>query len=827
VNRPHFIISTGRCGSTLLSSILRSHPEILSISELFTPLHPSAFPPGQLSGQRFWELLSSPREDASLLLKHGLEPPEFLYPLDGSKRFTRATGVPPICVTALPFLSEDPDRMFESLERFVLGLPPLDVGSLYQRLFDWLAESNGKRMWVERSGSSAMYVGDLIANFPGARFVHLTRDGRACAMSMSRHPVFRMRFAAGMLESALGYDPYQEPRRSPDAALPAHLEPLMPDSFDPEVLRSLPIPVDRFGRQWSAMIVGAERRLDAVPSADVLRVSYERLLADPEPEIARLLGFLGAEDPGGGWLQRAASLLQDRQSPWTELPASERDALERACKPGMQRLQARESGAALRRASPGGRGRAIASRVRRMPGRPGWLAGRRGRRRAAGLPPGPSSPFSEQVAAWRADPEGFLRSCHDRYGDWFSIYLASYRSPPAPFVVFSDPQAVKALFVGGAALSGAAEVHRNVQMVIGSGSTIMLDGDAHLQRRRIVLPPFHGDHLAQYEHVMGEIAEREVGSWTPGESVQLAARLSAVSLEVILRVVFGVQDPARLATMREVVPQLSRPRIALSDAWQDRGRFAQEAEFRTAGATLAALLDSELAERRAARGVSGGADVLSLLMRAGTETGEQLSDEQIQAELRGLIGGGYETTSAALAWTFEFLMHHPAAMARAREDAGTGDGRYLDAVVKEALRLHPPVPVVTRLLRRRWRYGELDLAPGTGLAPCIYLAHRNPELYPRPDEFRPERFMDGAPETYAWLAFGGGVRRCIGASFAQLEMRIVLRTVLKRFVLEPASTELQRAACWRGLVLAPPGGTHAVVTTPQSGTVRSTVGGLA
>jgi hypothetical protein len=297
VARGRFIVSTGRCGSTLLGSLLGTHPSVLNVSELFSALQPDAFPEGTIDGGRFWALLSEPREDWSTVIRERAEPPELVYPLDGGGRFDRTTGVPPIAAICLPTLSDEPDRLYAELEEVVPSFPPAPIGAMYESLLRWLGERLGRPLWIERSGGSLAYCGKIAAAFEGARFVHLYRDGCDTALSMSRHVFFRAALA---------------------------------DGGDP--------PLERFGHRWSATILLGTDRLAALAPADVLHLSLADLVASPRATLERLVEFFELPAPPPDWLDRTAARVTPRPRPSVELPRAERERLERACTLGERRL---------------------------------------------------------------------------------------------------------------------------------------------------------------------------------------------------------------------------------------------------------------------------------------------------------------------------------------------------------------------------------------------------------------------------------------------------------------------------------------------------------
>lgn len=338
---PRFIVSTGRCGSTLLSTLLGAHPAALNVSELFAALQPGGFPPLTMSGEAFWAMLAEPKGAWTMALRHRLEPREFAYPVDGGARFTRKTGVPPIAAICLPTCSDEPDLLFRELESLVPTFPDAKVGVLYTSLFEWLTARLGKTVWIERSGGSLAYCGEITAHFERGKYVHLYRNGYDTSVSMSRHVFFRMAVVREMLIEAVGFDPYENAR--PGAGhlrLTPELARLLPETFDPQAFWRLPIPLDRFGRRWSAMILHGTNQLAKLPESQVCHVSLEQLVAAPDTTLRRLLDFLEVRQPPAAWLDAArASVAKttSRRRPGTS--AHEDERLLRACEPGERRLQ--------------------------------------------------------------------------------------------------------------------------------------------------------------------------------------------------------------------------------------------------------------------------------------------------------------------------------------------------------------------------------------------------------------------------------------------------------------------------------------------------------
>ena len=425
------------------------------------------------------------------------------------------------------------------------------------------------------------------------------------------------------------------------------------------------------------------------------------------------------------------------------------------------------------------------------------------------LPPGPSWPAAAQTLAWVTRPKPFLRRAHAKYGDTFSIQLRTGEN----FVMLTDPDAVKQVFTGDPEIFRAGEGNRVLLPLLGRHSVLLLDGKEHLRQRKLLLPPFHGERMQRYREIMVEATAREVATWTPGQPLQLARRMQEVTLEVIMRAVFGVTGQAELAHLRTVLLELldwtMAPSRFLRLAALPPEKLETYGPLRRALGPVDAALLGEIARRRQADDLDEREDILSLLLQARDAEGAGLTDAELRDELLTLLVAGHETTATALGWAFERLVRHPGALHPATEDARGGDGAYLDAVGKEILRMRPVLPIVVRRLREPVTIAGYDLPAGVDVAPCIYLVHHREDLYPDPDAFRPERFLGVKPGTYTWLPFGGGVRRCIGAAFAQFEMTTVLGEVLRAVDLRAVTPASERTSR-RTITLVPGRGAEAV-----------------
>jgi cytochrome P450 family 135 len=415
---------------------------------------------------------------------------------------------------------------------------------------------------------------------------------------------------------------------------------------------------------------------------------------------------------------------------------------------------------------------------------------------AAPLPPGPRLPAAAQILNWLFRPIGFLQSCRRRYGDTFSIVFPGFETP---MVIVSAPEDVARLFK---ARDSGLPPGRSVALepLLGSRSILLLEGAEHLSRRRLMLPPFHGERMRAYEETITGIAQEEIDGWPLEQTFRLHPRMQALTLEVILRAVFGVSDAKRMATLRPLLGRLlddtASPLMQVRFLLSRRLAAIPDplAELRDSLSEVDRIIALEAAERRADPDLEAREDILSLLVAARFDDGQPLDDGELRDQMMTLLLAGHETTATALAWTFDLLLRHPAVVAALRSELATGSEDLLKATISESLRLRPVIPLAGRRIHHPLRVGDYELPAGADVSPAIWLTHTRPQSWPDPLRFRPERFLDGAPDTYAWIPFGGGVRRCLGAAFAEFEMRIVLREVLLRCQLEPARARAERIA---------------------------------
>jgi cytochrome P450 family 135 len=428
------------------------------------------------------------------------------------------------------------------------------------------------------------------------------------------------------------------------------------------------------------------------------------------------------------------------------------------------------------------------------------------------LPPEPSNSPLVQTLRWTLRPLAFMNECRERYGDSFSLRFLGFERP---MVLISDPAAIKALYMER---ENGLPPGRNIVLepILGSQSLLLQEGAEHLARRKLMLPSFHGERMRSYEAALDEIVTTEIDSWPLDTEFPIHSRMQAVTLEAILRIVFGVADGPRLERLRgmlsTVLTETASPRSQLIALATRRFRGGNAfARYEKQLKEVDDLLYAEIAEHRTRPDLADRDDILSMLMLAEFEDGGTMSDKELRDQLMTLLLAGHETTATALAWTFDLLLRHSQPLQRLRDSLEAGEDDYLRATISESLRLRPVLPLAGRRLAKELSVDGLTLPAGTDVTPAIWLTHTRADIYPEPFAFRPERFLGDGPESYAWIPFGGGIRRCIGASFAEFEMRIVLREVLIRCDLHKASPAPEQTGR-RNITLSPKAGTPVVVT---------------
>ena len=411
------------------------------------------------------------------------------------------------------------------------------------------------------------------------------------------------------------------------------------------------------------------------------------------------------------------------------------------------------------------------------------------------LPPGPRLPQWVQLIVFMRYWAQFVTACRRRYGKVFTIRAAM--APPMVYV--SDPAEIKKVFAGDPSIFHAGEANAMLGGLLGDTSVLVIDDDVHRERRRLMLPPFHRDAVARQAGLMAEIAATNIAGWSVGRPFAVAPKMSEITLEVILRTVIGASDPARLAALRAVMPKLlnvglwasfaiARPELQRRRLWRALRDRMQEADR---------LLYAEIAERRADPNLAERTDVLAMLVRATDEDGRALSDRELRDQLMTLLVAGHDTTATGLSWTLERLTRHPTILDKAVQAADAEDSagdEYLDAVAKETLRIRPVVFDVGRALKEPVELAGYQLPAGVLVVPAIGLVHSDSQVYPDAERFDPDRMVGANLSPTTWFPFGGGNRRCLGATFAMVEMRVVFREVLRRVELATtmAPIETQR-----------------------------------
>jgi cytochrome P450 len=422
------------------------------------------------------------------------------------------------------------------------------------------------------------------------------------------------------------------------------------------------------------------------------------------------------------------------------------------------------------------------------------------------LPPGPRLPAWVQTALFMRYWPRMVAACRRRYGSVFTIRGLTV----PPLVYLSDPAEIKKVIAGDPHVFHAGEANAMLGGLLGDTSVLVIDDDVHRSRRRLMLPPFHHDAVARQAEVMADIAAKNIADWPVDQPFAVGPKMSEITLEVILRTVIGASDPARLGALRAVMPKLlnvgqwaslaiAKPGLQQHRPWRGLWHRIEEAD---------ALLYAEIADRRADPHLDERTDVLAMLVRATDEDGRALTDRELRDQLMTLLVAGHDTTATGLSWALERLTRHPAALDKAVRAADAGDAsgdEYLDAVAKETLRIRPVVFDVGRVLKEPVELAGYRLPAGVMVVPGIGLVHSDSDVYPDADRFDPDRMVGATLSPTTWFPFGGGNRRCLGATFAMAEMRIVLREILRRVDLATttAAGERQRV---KHVIMVPHGG---------------------
>ncbi len=440
------------------------------------------------------------------------------------------------------------------------------------------------------------------------------------------------------------------------------------------------------------------------------------------------------------------------------------------------------------------------------------------------LPPGPRGPAAVNSVRFARRPLACLHEWHARYGDVFTLKMLGFGTG----VYVADPGAIRELFTGDQSDLRAGEANSFMEPVLGAHSVLVLDGPEHLRQRKLLLGPFQGARVAAFREIIREATERELATWRVGTRLVLRERMRSLTFEVICRAVFGVTQPERVERLRAALGAVidSSPIFMISPAVRaDLGPLSPGRRFVRRLRTADAALYEEIERRRREPDLDDRSDVLSLLLRARDDQGRAMTSDELRDELFTMLGAGHETTATALAFAFDLLMRNPPVLARLREELAAGDDAYLDAVVRETLRLRPVLDAAERTLTVPRTVAGWALPAGVKVYPGIAIVHLREDLYPNAHEFRPERFIDGAAESYSWVPFGGGIRRCIGASLAQAEMAEVLRAVVATTDLQPVR-ERPDPVVLRGITLAPRYGVPVVVQRCVSPAPRAVAAGV-
>ena len=423
------------------------------------------------------------------------------------------------------------------------------------------------------------------------------------------------------------------------------------------------------------------------------------------------------------------------------------------------------------------------------------------------LPDGPSLPRFVQGGMALAAPLWMMRRLHERYGSAFRINIPVFGEA----VVISNPAEVKQLFMTSPEIADILDL--NLGLVLGPNSFFAISGDAHRRQRKLLTPPFHGRRLRAYEAIIEREAVREMAAWPEGREFAIMGPMMRITLSAILRAVFGA-DGADLAELRALLPamvKLGSRLVAWPIPQTDLGRWSPWGRAHAYRRQYDAIIDRLIAAARQDPGLDERDDVLALMLQSRYDDGAAMSRDEISDQLLTLLTAGHETTSTTLAWAVERLRRHPDVLGRLVHEADAGGSQLREAAILEVQRTRPVIDGTVRKIRApSLRVGRWTLPQGQVVLVSIYLIHRDETLFPDPLRFDPDRFMDAKPDTYQWIPFGGGVRRCIGAAFAHMEMNVVLRTLLRDFTLEPTT---ERGERWhsRGVAYCPAKGGRAVV----------------
>ena len=427
------------------------------------------------------------------------------------------------------------------------------------------------------------------------------------------------------------------------------------------------------------------------------------------------------------------------------------------------------------------------------------------------FPAGPRGPMPWHAMQFARDAWGFMERAHERHGDTFTMHLPGAKD----WVFLTDPEHIKQVYTGDPNVFHAGEGNSILLPLLGRHSVLLLDEAPHMRQRKLLLPPFHGKRMAGYEDLMRSIARETIATWPVGTPLRAWPQMQAITLEIIMRAVFGVERGARLDRLRgaleHLLHQVTHPRTMITMGLIGEKRFARLKTVRRELAAVDDVLLPEIAARREVGDLDERGDILSLLLQATDEDGRPMSDRELRDELMTLLVAGHETTATSLSWALERLVRHPDALARLQDEVRDGESdEWMTAVVRETMRLCPVISITVRELQEPIDIAGHRLPAGARVVPCIHLVHRRPDIYPDPHAFRPERWLGQTPGTYTWIPFGGGVRRCLGASFALFEMKTILGEVVRSMDLQTTTAPGERMRS-RAITRTPGGQAEIVV----------------
>ena len=453
---------------------------------------------------------------------------------------------------------------------------------------------------------------------------------------------------------------------------------------------------------------------------------------------------------------------------------------------------------------------------------------------ATRLPAGPKGPKLLITARGILQPLEFLDECAQRYGDPFTSRFAAF----PPFIVFSSPQAIQEIFSADAKAFDSGSSNRVFLPSVGDNSLLLLDGDRHAQQRRLLTPPLHGDRMRAYGQLICDITEKVIGRYPVGQAFVARAATQEISLRVILQAVFGLHEGSRFEELRQTLSELldgfdtpiKSAFVFLPQLQKDWGPWSPWGQFLRRRQKIDELIYAEIAERRA-QFDPNREDILTLLMAARDEEGQSMTDVELRDELMTLLIAGHETTASSLCWALYWihalpevrdkLLQELESLGSEADPSAIARLPYLTAVCQETLRIYPVVLFTfLRIAKAPITIMGYEFEPGDCLAVSMYLTHRRPDLYPEPEKFRPERFLERQFSPYEYLPFGGGNRRCIGMAFAQYEMKLVLATMLSRWKFSLVSDRPLRPSR-RGATFTPQGGVPLILEGQRTAT-RST-----